>query len=338
MKYSSRFFLYAPLGLFLTLFLGVGVHWWLAASTLSTQLEAMNGRDIAPGVTIRFSSRTISGFPFTLDTEFRNMSFQIDTPHGPAEWRPQEFAMHALTYGRAETIFEAAGRQELRWTRDDGSKRTLVFDVGALHASAIDDHTGLARFDLDLVGFGSKAFTAKRLQFHIRRNLPRASFDLVVSADDVRFSAKDSPNLGNRIVTARFEGVISQAKSFDALRAGAERWTGAVEHWRKADGTLHVDSLWLKWPEMTTGGQGTLSLDNAHRPLGALNFKITGTADFQKRAAEQHLARGPKAGLASALLDRVTAKGDRPVDVVLRFMNGVVTLNSEPADTLAPLY
>jgi hypothetical protein len=338
MKYSSRFFLFAPLGLFLTLFLGVGVHWWLAASALSKHLAALNGHEVVPGVTVRFSSRTIGGFPFTLDTVFRGISFRIDTPHGPAEWRPQEFAMHALTYGRDETIFEAAGKQELRWTKDNGSKRTLIFDVGALHASAIDDQAGLARFDLDLVGFGSKAFTAQRLQFHIRRDFPRATFDLVILADGVRFSPADSPGLGRQIAKARLEGAISHANAFDALRAGAERWTEAVERWRKSGGTLRVDSVWLKWREMTTIGHGALSLDDAHRPLGTLNFKITGMTDFQKCAAERHLARGPKTGLAGALLDRAAAGSSGPVDTVLGFAEGVVTLDSEPADTLAPLY
>ena len=156
MRYSSRFFLYAPLALFLAITFGVGVHWWLAASALSARLQAMNGREITPGVTLRFASRTIAGFPFSLDTVFRGFSLRIDTPHGPSEWQPEKFAMHALTYGRDKTIFEAAGKQELHWTKDDGTARNLVFAVGSLHASAIRDPGGLARFDLDLVGFGSQ--------------------------------------------------------------------------------------------------------------------------------------------------------------------------------------
>jgi len=88
---------------------------------------------------------------------FRGVSLRIDTPHGPTEWRPEEFAMHALTYGRDKIIFEAAGRQELRWTRDDGSKRQLVFAVASLRASAIEDATGPTRFDLDLVGSSVRA-------------------------------------------------------------------------------------------------------------------------------------------------------------------------------------
>ncbi|MGC9953758.1 MAG: DUF2125 domain-containing protein [Rhizomicrobium sp.] len=244
MKYSSRFFLYAPFGLFLAIALGVGIHWWLAASALSTRLAAMNGREIVPGVTMRFASRSIAGFPFSLDTVFHGVLLRSDTPRGPTEWRPEQFAMHALTYGREETIFEAAGKQELSWTRDDGSKRRLVFAVGSLRASAIEDREGLARFDFDLVGLDSTALTARRLQFHIRRD-GDDKVDLAALADDIRISAGHCPGLGDRLATGRLMGTVTQARSFSSLRAGAQDWGSAVANWRAAGGMLRIDALWL---------------------------------------------------------------------------------------------
>jgi hypothetical protein len=244
MRYSSRFFLYAPLALFLAITFGVGVHWWLAASALSARLQAMNGREITPGVTLRFASRTIAGFPFSLDTVFRGFSLRIDTPHGPSEWRPEKFAMHALTYGRDETIFEAAGKQELHWTKDDGTARNVVFAVGSLHASAIRDPGGLARFDLDLVGFGSKTLTAQRLQFHIRRD-GTDKLDLAVMADDVRISSEHCPSLGDRLIVGRLTGTVTEARSFSLLRAGVQDWGSAVANWRAAGGNFRIDALSL---------------------------------------------------------------------------------------------
>jgi hypothetical protein len=244
MKYSSRFFLYAPLGLFLVLALGVGIQWWLAASSMSARLAAMNGRQIASGVTLRFESHTIAGFPFNLDTLMRGVSLRLDTPHGQTEWRSEEVAMHALTYGRAETIFEAAGKQELRWTKADGRKRTMHFAVGSLHASAIEDRTGPARFDLDLAGFGSRALTAQRLQFHIRRD-GADTFDLAVMADDVRISPGRCFGLGGRLATGRLTGKVTRAEAFSPWRAGAQDWGSAVTNWRAAGGRLRIDTLRL---------------------------------------------------------------------------------------------
>ena len=337
MKYSSRFFLYAPLGLFLAIALGLGIHWWLAASALSARLQAMNGHQIAPGVTLRFASRSIAGFPFSLDTVFRGVSLRIDTPHGPTEWRPEEFAVHTPTYGRDKIIFEAAGKQELRWTRDDGSKRQLVFAVGSLRASAIADPLGPTRFDLDLVGFGSHALTAQRLQLHIRRNASRDTMDVIVEADDVRFSPEDSPALGDQIAAARLAGTIGGANAFDAMRAGAETWFAAAERWRKTGGVLRIDTCSLLWGGMSIDGKGLLALDGAHRPQGALGFEISGFSSFLRHIEEARLPRGPNRGLAGALADR-RADVSGHANAVLAFRNGIVVLGGEPADTLAPLY
>lgn len=335
MKYSSRFFLYAPLGLFLAIALGLGIQWWLAASALSARLAAMNGHQIAPGVTMRFASRSIAGFPFNLDTMFRGLALRIDTPHGPTEWRSEEFAMHALTYGRDETIFEAAGKQELRWTKDDGGRRTLVFAVGSLRASVIEDRTGVARFDLDLIGFGSRALTAQRLQLHTRRMQGR--WDLLVEADDIRFSQRSRPDLGDQIAATRLTGTIDKAEAFDALRAGAQTWFDAAERWRRTGGALRVDTCSLLWSGLSIDGKGLLALDDAHRPQGALGFEISGFPRFLQRAVKQHLPRGPNTGLAGALADR-RADASGHANAVLAFRNGIVMLGGEPADTLAPLY
>ncbi len=240
MKYSSRFFLYAPFGLFLAIALGIGVHWWLAASALSTRLQAMNGRQIVPGVTMQFASRRIAGFPFSLDTVFRGVSLRVDTPHGFTQWQPEDFAMHSLTYGRDETIFEAAGKQELSWTRADGSKRTLIFAVGSLHASAIRDATGLARFDLDIVGFGSKALTAQRLQFHVRRN-GHDGLDFIVTADGVRPLRGSCPELGDKLVSGELTGTITKARALAPLLVGRQDWGTAIANWRSTRGTAAIE-------------------------------------------------------------------------------------------------
>src|SRR5579871_52673 len=137
MKYSSRFFLYAPLALFLAIAVGVGVNWWIEASALSKQLDSLNGRPAMPGVTLFFSSKRISGFPFNLDVVFQDFRVEVATDHGPSMWTSQNFAMHALTYGREQLIFEAAGKQLLSWTDLDGVHHALPFEVGAWRASSI---------------------------------------------------------------------------------------------------------------------------------------------------------------------------------------------------------
>jgi len=268
MNYSNRFFLYAPVGLFLAIACAVGIHWWVLASRLGSWLDAHNGREVAPGVTMAFASRSITGFPFSLDTVFRGLSIRVDTPHGPTQWRPEEFAMHALTYGRDEIIFEAAGKQDLSWTKADGSKRDLVFAVGSLHASAIRDATGLARFDLDIVGFNSQPLIAKRVQFHTRRDKVD-KFELAVTADDLIFPSNSALSVA---ITSR----VDAAHALDAAREGKERWYTGLEHWRLATGKVYLTNLSEEFCGVKYFGRGKLWLNNLHRIDGTLPLYAAG--------------------------------------------------------------
>ena len=116
------------------------------------------------------------------------MKLETANANGPLIWRSEHFAAHALTYGRAQTIFEAAGKQTLQWSDDEGRRHGLEFAVGALRASAIKDGATLTRFDLDLQDFGSAAFIAGRLQFHLRRDPSADALDVAIKADGVHLS------------------------------------------------------------------------------------------------------------------------------------------------------
>jgi hypothetical protein len=226
MRYSSRFFLYAPIALVLLLAAGVSLHWWRAASALEARLDAVNGRAVMPGVTLRFASRQVAGFPFSLDTQLRDVTLSVATADGPSRWQTEKFALHALTYGRDETILEAAGAQKLSWV-EDGQTHALPFAVGSLRASAISDEAGLQRFDLDLFGFGSRAFIARRLQFHLRKNADK--LDVLLVAADLR-----AP--GCRPFNARMAGSLTEARALAPLLAGKMDWQTALAAWRGAQG------------------------------------------------------------------------------------------------------
>jgi len=225
MTYSSRFFLYAPLCIVLILFAAAGVHWWNEASALSARLAAMNGREITPGVIFHFTSKRISGFPFSLDSELSDVTLAMGTATGTTIWRSEKFAMHALTYGRDETIFEAAGRQSLSW----GGKK-LDFAVGALRASAILKSGAVSRFDLDLAGFGSEAFTVQRLQFHVRRTGDHA--DILTEASGL--TAKNCKAPAN----IRYAASATQIAVLTPLLSGQRTWEEALRGWRSKGGTI----------------------------------------------------------------------------------------------------
>jgi len=247
MRYSSRFFLYAPLALVAVLFVAAGWHWWSMASALSARLEAVNGREIMPGVLFQYSSKKISGFPFSLDSEFAGVTLAMGTATGTTIWRSEKFAMHRLTYGRDEAIFEAAGRQSLEW----GGKR-LDFAVGALHASAILKQQSLVRFDFDLMGLGSPALTMRRLQLHARRNGPTT--DVLVEADGITAKTCRVP------AKIRLIANITNSGSLTPLLSGQRYWAEGLAAWRRSGGVVTTAALFAKLPAESLPGIEALLL------------------------------------------------------------------------------
>jgi hypothetical protein len=330
MNYSSRFFLYAPFALLLLIGLATGARWWVVAGALETRLDAMQRGQAMPGVTVRYRTRNVGGFPFRLEAVLDDLSVSIATVDGPVVWRAEHFALHGLTYGRNELIFEAAGRQSLGW----GRGHRLDFQTGSLHASAIQDDAGLSRFDLDLVAFDSPALAAGRIQFHIRR--AKDTLDIATSGEDVQLAPRWRGAFGDRISLAALQGDVSAPRAFDGLRAGRADWQSAADAWRKARGALHVNPFEINWGTLDMLAHGRIGLDDAKRPSGLLDFKITGMPDW--------LARNPQiapGGFAAALRDRAAKAGaDQAgkMGVVLGARDGVIYLGDAPVGTAEPEY
>lgn len=341
MKYSSRFFLYAPLALFLAIAVAVGANWWIEASALSRELDSLNGRPAMPGVTLFFSSKRIGGFPFNLDATFQDFRMEIATNHGPSTWKSQDFAMHALTYGREHIIFEAAGKQFLTWTDLDGVHHALPFEVGAWHASSIADATGLKRFDMDLIGFGSPALTAARVQIHARLNPAGNGIDIAGAADSVRPSPPLASLFGDTIMQVQLNASASPLSALDPVRGARASWQDALESWRKANGSLRIDDLELSWERVSAMGKGALSLDDTHAVQGLLDFKVAGIQTLLDNAARHHVSAAVNQGIAAALLDRASKAGNNEAGLlgaVVLFHDGMVMVGDDPATSEEPLY
>ena len=257
MTYSSRFWLYAPLALFLALALWAMGHWWLVAKELDQKLIALNGRQAVPGVRVSWGKQTISGFPFRLDVVFDDLSVRAGAPRGPVIWHSDHFALHSLTYGRAQYVFEAAGQQALSWTDADGAQHHLAFLPATLHASVIQDGRGVSRFDLDMLDAGGKGtdganFTIGRAQFHLRRDPKRDTLDVMLSAVE----AKGPTPFGERIRSLEIYNRLTQAQAYARLLAGKTGLMDALMAWRHDGGKIDTDKANIQSSAVTTQSPG----------------------------------------------------------------------------------
>jgi hypothetical protein len=225
MSYSSRFWLYAPISVFLLIAAATALHWWTVAGAFEKKLAAAKGHQAIPGVTLDWSSVAIAGFPFRVDANFVNFSVKGAGAHGPFTWESEKFALHALTYGRIQDIYEAAGRQQVRWTDGEGGSHAASFLPGSMRGSSIADAQGLRRFDLDIVGVAAKDFAIGRFQFHMRRDPDGADLDLMLRADEAGARKQ-----------VQVYATLTRAGSLTSLLKGQKSLPEADANWRAQGG------------------------------------------------------------------------------------------------------
>ena len=235
MNYSSRFFLYAPLAFVLLVAAAISFQWWRVAGAFEEKLAAIKGREAMPGVSLDWSNVTVSGFPFRLDATFENFSAQGEGAHGPFRWQSEHVALHSLTYGADNQVFEAAGSQRLNWVDAAERPRSFAFTPGTLHASAARDAQGLSRFDVDIVQLaGQSGLSIGRAQFHMRRGEDGKSIDMMVSADaatgDMGFY------FGRSFKSLRLYQTLQGAQGYMALLKGEISPKAAHTEWHDGGG------------------------------------------------------------------------------------------------------
>jgi Uncharacterized protein conserved in bacteria (DUF2125) len=334
MSYSHRFFLYAPIAVFLAILGAIGVYWWMTASVFFKSLDAANGREIAPGVTLHFTSHSDGGFPFRIESVMENVRVDVATSYGPATWQAEHFALHALSYGRNQILYEAAGRQTLSWTDSEHRHHVWTFVPGSMRASSIVAGGKLARFDLDIIGIGSPELAAGRAQIHMRRDPQKDAIDFALMGDVIHLAPDLQSGFGDTIKTLRLNGSFAPGSPLTPLLDGKSDWRSAFENWRKANGSFAIDQFEMAWGKLDAIGQGKLALDVMRQPQGTLALKISGYQAFLKTAG----AGSSDTPLASALIADQSPNSPETLSVPLNFKNGIVTAGPTAGGVLNPLY
>ncbi|HEY4123134.1 MAG TPA: DUF2125 domain-containing protein [Rhizomicrobium sp.] len=274
MRYSSRFFLYGPFSLFVILAVAVGVQWWREAGAWTRQIDALNGHEISPGITLRFSSRQIAGFPFRVDTIFKDVRISFAGPRA-FQWRTDEFALHRLSYGSPKTVFEAGGKQTFSWIGSDGKQARFTFLPGSVRAGALTANGRLARFDLVIVAFDSPEITAGRVEVHLRHDPKLDALDLFAFADSLSLPQRKT------LARAQMDSRITMAQFLKGLLSGDADWRTALEAWRGGEGRVELIDVQSKEKLAPVDTKGRLMLNGQHQFTGTLADEMFGFSKLE---------------------------------------------------------
>jgi hypothetical protein len=333
MRYSHRFFLYAPTGLFFLLLAIVAGSWWVEAHAWAKRIDAANGHAIAPGVTMHFASRTIKGFPFRLDTVFQDFRISVDTPDGPAVWRAQGFAMHELTYGEG-LVFEAGGAQNFSWTDRAHISHRLTIIPGSIRASAVFEKNALSRFDFVAVALDSDHIRAGGFELHLRRNPVQNALDIVAHADEIEIANVAATKSSD--MNVQFRGSLVPGSPLQSFLRGDSDWRKAAAAWQAKDGLLKIADFEGGNGKVHFTGSGQIALDSSHRPRGLLNLSIHDPSHLLETANEKPGREEGSNPILRAIGSLETLQSETKARLVMK--DGLLYVEQTPAGMLAPLY
>src|SRR5712691_1235838 len=282
MSYSSRIFIYGPVGLLLLIVVLYSVFWRVQADTLSARLDRANGGEIIPGITFAFAGKTVGGYPFQVDAVLSGVTFSHQVAEGETAWRTEKLALHALSYNLDRYIFEVTGLQSFERPpmKQGGVPRVIYATPAIARASAILNNGRLARFDMDLWEPQAKdatqgadpkrSLSADRAQLHLLAR-PDNTIDVAAQINNAHIGpgyAAANTELVLPLIDLRAK--LTEGSAFDVLAAGKMSVADAAQAWRERMGALKISDLTLNWPDARAGLKGEVAIDHAGRASGRL--------------------------------------------------------------------
>ncbi|MBK8158993.1 MAG: DUF2125 domain-containing protein [Rhodospirillaceae bacterium] len=311
---------------------GYGAYWHYVAGQLDAGIADWAAQQRTLGHEIAFESDPISGFPLAFRTEFRAVSLIWHLPAGDVSVVGER--LHAVMRPWNLQAIEITSDQTVTATLDDGSGRQQQARLGqgtadlALHATGQMRSLSLAAAGVGLEtvhgGYEAETLNAKidlPAEMPADYHQPLVGFDLALSA--LRLPA------GQRALTS---GPIESAAATGAVMGPVPFATSpheALSGWARAGGIVELKSFTFAQAPLTLAGAGTLTLDEALQPLGALTIHAQGLGEtivLLERDGMIDAQSAKTAGMMAKGLAKPDEAGHQVVSVSLSLQQGYLWL------------
>ncbi|MGH6947876.1 MAG: DUF2125 domain-containing protein [Kiloniellales bacterium] len=289
------------LAVVLLIAVAVTAFWLWSASELETALARWRADQEARGYVIAYRPPEISGFPLKLAAALEQPS--VAAPGG-WRWQGPALAAEARIWSPLTIDFAAPGAHSLVVLAGEAPRH---YDIEAVRAEGEARLNRAGRLIAGRLEFGGLTIatpederaSAVALSAVIEEprleagRLPATPFALELS--DLALPEQRRAILGNDVqrleLNAMLNGTLPAAPAREMLGL-----------WRDAGGTLEIRALELDYGPLKLRGEGTLTLDEQFRPLGAFTTRIGGlTATITKLSQAGAIERGVAVALALAL-------------------------------------
>lgn len=289
------------------------------------------------GYDVSYTAVEVGGFPFRLDITVRDLSIGGRDAQGTWAWRgswlhallkpwdvnrvlvtlPPEHDFGHLPGG---TLALAQGLNQTAVVVKGGAIVTVGTDIRDLVAT--DEQGRAASFGVVQIRYELAETDAGDAQRRIGVKLLE-----VVPA---------------RAPPAGFPATVAEAALVTRMAGAppADASRPALERWRDDGGTAEVELLRLRWGPLDVAAQGTLTLDELFRPLGAFTVTITGyDAALAVATGENRLPPAQALALGAALdaLAVDDGQGGRRAEVAVSAQDGRLYVGPLPVLSLPPI-
>jgi hypothetical protein len=309
------------LSLLLLAVLGAGyTAWWFyAAGIVRDSVDGWIAAERANASFIEYKGLDLSGYPLSLTAT--TTDFSIQRADG-LSWRGPGLTAHARPWNPLEFTIDLPGEQEAAIMGRGAAPPLSIMakDGGIGHVNlkmggGVEDVSlRLNRVTAGLPG-GLNAATAGGVQLSAEfpKDAPadHAGTAVTLRADlsQLGLPPDQKSPLGRTIDTAAF---VARIKG----RLPSRFTEPEIAAWSRNGGTIDIDRLDLAWGPLRMAGTGTLALDPALQPIGALSAEVQGINPTMDSLASAGIVRPGDAAMAKValgLLSRRTTPDNQPI-------------------------
>lgn len=313
-----------------------GYYWHRIAEELRDGLAPWASAQQAQGYKASWDEVEIGGFPGSFRFRFTKASFgaerplpvALDLPVLVAWAEPWNLHHWRFTSESGAKLSDALGAASVDLGRLDGSVELGNQGGGVLDVSAFD-LTGAG-----LVAGTHVAGATAHIELPARAPATHldTAFDLALQLSGITLPGP-VPGFGNSVnelaFSAQLKGGLPQGPFVHALA-----------QWRDQGGTIELGSFRLRWGALLIDASGTLALDQALQPEGALSAVITGQDAAVDLAVSTGTLQASDATIAKAVLDllaKPAADGQKAITVPLTLQQDRLFLGPAAIAQFAPI-
>ncbi|MDE2228542.1 MAG: DUF2125 domain-containing protein [Alphaproteobacteria bacterium] len=281
-------------------------YWYTVAGKIRDRMAPWVASRQAEGVTIKWDSVAIGGFPLAIRLRFANFD--------AAAAKPLPYVMSA-----ADISFWSRPWDLRQWhfSAPDGARVEFLLASAGFDAKALDGTVTVplqpgGTADIEAQGVDGRGaaqgigLDSVHVAVQQPPTPPKTDHDpaLLVNFDikGARLRAAPAP-FGTTIqdisATATIDGTMAPAPLPQMLDA-----------WRRAGGAIELESAHLAWDKLDIDANGTLALDDDLQPLAALTATVRGQNEIVDAAVGSGAMPEGDAGLARAVLAMISQQGD----------------------------